>query len=86
MCAGRRGQAYGVLRATCIVLYNNMASYTLRLCIDGYVTLCDEVPREAAADFLDLEALHDEFPLARGDAEWLSCALDQAELKAMRAA
>ena len=63
-----------------------MASYTLRLCIDEYVALCDDVLREAATDLLELEALHDEFPLARGDAEWLSCALDQAELEAMGAA
>ena len=63
-----------------------MASYTLRLCIGGYVALCDEVLREAAAGFPELEALHDKFPLAGGDAERLSFALDQAEFETMMAA
>ena len=76
---GMAGTWHGRLRTICMVLYNIMVLYTLRQSIDGYVALCDEMLLDASADLLELQGLHDEFPLAQGDAEWLSMALDQAE-------
>ena len=56
-----------------------MVPYSLRLSVDGYVSLCDEMLREATADLLELE--DNEFPLSVGDADWLNLALDQVEIK-----